>query len=78
MVISEENKTENNSELSKQLDVIEFVENMADINLKTLKLHGLTERKDSSINDSFMTYWKTYWKMKYPRQILSLHTYLGP
>ena len=44
LVTSEENKTENNSELSKQLDVIESVENMADINLKTMTLLWHTGR----------------------------------
>ena len=57
MVTSEENKTEKKLKLEsekEQLDVIEFDENMAEMNLETLNLHGSREQEDSSINDSFM------------------------
>ena len=56
-VTSEENKTENILKLEsekEQFDIIGFDENMADMNLETLKLHGSSNQEDSSIYDSFM------------------------
>ena len=56
-VTSEENKTEDILKLEsekEQFDIIGFDENMADMNLETLKLHGSSKQEDSSINDSFM------------------------
>ena len=57
MVTSEENKTEKKLKLEsekEQFDIIGFDENMADMNLETLKLHGSSNQEDSSIYDSFM------------------------
>jgi hypothetical protein len=57
MVTLNENKTESNLKLEsekEQLDLIEFDENMADMNLETLNLHGSSKQEDFITTDSFM------------------------